>query len=611
MKGINSLFMESLTLMGQKEQGKTDTESVSGRLLNTSNNFSEIYDRYIKPNEEEFRRNYQENSGLWSGTVGYEACALDFIPVADKEYVIVDKNKRQFQGTFKAVPYEEDERIERTIDSVLIAGYENIHEILSIARQKKWTGVYVVFNQAAQELASFFKLTEFPAAFPANTKFFAGIGEMRQYFRMDHDAYLPRKIFAAEPEPYEALVKEFHKARIQDGIPSSNVFLSICIPTYNRGKLALASVRHALNMEFDAEVEIIVSDNASTVETDEYQEIANMRDSRVRYLRAPKNKDFPGNIIKCLKASTGHYVIFYSDEDHVVLENIRAAIEWLITRPTDMGFCIFSGKGRLSITYETRTCIPGSDAALEASYASYITGCCFNLDNIKSADVLQRIDEFEMPECDCLPECNYWFLSHPHCMIGMLLSKQFHVATSSIEIYQTVENENMWDLQPYLPFSYGPGGKMLNFKYQIELASEWLSGKELEDFVIHCVGRFFGVVSSLYSYKIFGKELKEQYRWLDIWIAQYKNCIQTVKNLEGKIDNIPLFIKKLDKHFFRWLVCVREQRLNPPEENLLPAFQAQVAKYHYDKGVPIEEIDFDEIEKDVKSLVQEYLSRRG
>lgn len=610
MKEINTLLMESLTASKQDHPETADTECAAERQLGCSDNLNDFFNRYIQPNEEEFRRNYQENRRLWNCTIEYEACELDFIPIADKEYVIADKRKGQFRGTFAAAPYVEDERIDRTIDSVLIAGYEDIQEILSIARQKRWANVYVMFNQAAPKLASFFKLKEFPAVFPANTKFFAGIEEMRQHFREDHDSYLPRKVFAAEPEKYEALVQELHEARIRDNIPSKNVFLSICIPTRNRGKLALESVKHVLATEFDAEIEILVSDNASTVETDEYKEIENMRDSRVRYLRAPEDRDFPGNFAKCLKEATGHYVIYYSDEDHVILENFRRAIEWMITRPANTGFCIFGGKGRLSIKYLDRVCSPGADAALEASYASYISGCCYNLDNVKLAGLLPKIEELAAEESD---ESNYWFMTQPHCMIGMMLSAQkFNVLTSDIPLYRTVENENMWDLYSDMPYSYGPGGRMMHFKYAIELASGWLSGLELERFVINWTGRFFGTTSAMYTFEHFQKDMKTRYRWLDIWRDQHKNCAETVQKLDGKLkDDVPKFMKKLDKQFFRWLVCVREQRLNTPEENLLPALQAQVAKYYYDKGTPIEELDFDKIEKEVEGLVQEFLSKRG
>lgn len=591
MKGINSLLMENSASADQ----------------NNSGNFEDLFARSIQLNEAEFRRNYQANSHLWSGTLEYDACELDFIPISDKEYVVADKSKRPFRGIFSAAPYEEDERTERTIDSVLIVGYKDIHEILSITRKKRWTGVYIVFDQAIRELASFFKLIEFPAVFPANTKFFAGIEEMRQYFRENPSAYLPRKVFAAEPEPYEALVKELHETRIQDGIPSSNVFLSICIPTYNRGKIALESVKQALAMEFDAEVEIIVSDNASTEGMDEYREIADMRDSRVRYFRSSENRDFKGNIFKCVKKATGRFALFYSDEDHVVLENLGTAMEWLIKRPADMGFCVFSGNGRLAIQYDAdRVFAAGSgDAVVEAYYDTYVTGWCYNMDNIKSAGVLEKIEEFKDRED------NNWVETHPHCTLGMWLTAQFNMLSSMIEIYHTEENEFMWDIRTDLPFAYKPEGRMLQVAGAIKIVSEWLSGKELEKVILFTRHKTFADVSFLYKVEVFRKGLKAEHRWIDIWTAQYKDCMEMVKSLKGKIEITPSFIEKLDKMFFRWMVCVREQRVTPLKENLISALQAQMAKYYYSKGVPIEEIDLDKIEKDVEGLVQEFLSERG
>ncbi|MCI9578160.1 MAG: glycosyltransferase family 2 protein [Oscillibacter sp.] len=591
MKEINALLAEGLVSANQDCLG----------------NFDDLFNRSIQINEAEFRRNYQENSCLWDCAIEYDACALDFIPVADKEYVIADRDKRKFQGIFSVTPYEEDERIERTIDSVLIVGCRDIHEILSIVRQKRWTGVYIVFDQAVREAASFFKLIEFSSMFPANTKFFAGMEEMRRYFREDHDAYLPKAVFAAEPETWKALVKELHEARIQDGIPSNNVFLSICIPTYNRGKLALGSVKHAMVAEFDAEIEIVVCDNASTVGVKEYQEIADMQDSRVRYFRSPENLDFDGNVVKCLKKAKGRFALFYSDEDHVVLENLRAALEWLITRPVDMGFCVFSGNGRLSTKYDMdRVFAAGSsDAALDAYYDTYITGWCYDMDKIKDTGLFTKIDAFESRRD------NQWFVVHTHCTVGMWLSVQFKMMSSIIEVYHTEENECMWDLCPYLPFTYKPEGRTLQVTDAIDIVSDWLSGEELEKFILGTRRKLFADVSYLYKIKTFCTALKAQHRWIDIWIAQYKDCLKTVRSLKGKIEADSAFMKKMDKLFLRWMVCVREQRVTPLEENLLSACQAQMVKDYYSKGVPLEEMDFDAIERDVKGLVQEFLSGRG
>lgn len=601
MKELDALLMEALAPAGQDCPG----------------NFDELFNRSIQINEAEFRRNYQENQRLLCGSVEYEACSLDFIPVADGEYVIADKNKRQLRGTFEAMPYVDNERAERTIDSALIAGCEDIREILSIVRQKRWSGVYILFNEAAQELASFFKLAEFPSIFPAGTRFFTNVEEMRRFFREDHDAYLPRKIFGAEPEPYEALVKELHEARIQDGIPSNNVFLSICIPTYNRGKLALESVRHALAMEFDAEVEMIVSDNASVKGASEYQKIAAMKDSRVRYLRAAENREFMGNIVKCLDVAKGHFALFYSDEDHVILENLRTAIEWLITRPADTGLCVFSGDGRLAIRYrEEGTLAPGrASAVMESYFNSYVTGCCYNLDAIRSAGLYEKIHEFEaqgnnpaglrerIHEFET-QESNYLFVTHPHCAIGMWLSKQFKMLLSTIEIYHTEENEYMWDARSDLPFEYTTEARTLQSNAAIEIAKEWLSDKELKRLILYLAGKYFVDISYLYTQKDFCKVMKAEHRWIDIWAAQYQEWLKTLKSLEGKIDVTPSFMKDLDKVFLRWIVCVRKQRVSPLKENILAAVRGQMIRFYYGQGVPIEQIDLDKIEKDVEGMVE-------
>lgn len=43
----------------------------------------------------------------------------------------------------------------------------------------------------------------------------------------------------------------------------------------------------------------------------------------------------------------------------------------------------------------------------------------------------------------------------------------------------------------------------------------------------------------------------------------------------------------------------------------MPSLQAQVIKFYHEKGVPFEKIDFEGIEKDLKSWVQAFLAERS
>ncbi len=102
------------------------------------------------------------------------------------------------------------------------------------------------------------------------------------------------------------------------------MILSICIPSYNRGKRALALVKSLLQMtEFcKDEVEIILSDNGSTVEKEEYDRISEIDDPRLKFHRFEENRFFVGNFNQVVKMSRAGWCLLLSDEDMLDVEGL-------------------------------------------------------------------------------------------------------------------------------------------------------------------------------------------------------------------------------------------------------------------------------------------------
>jgi glycosyltransferase involved in cell wall biosynthesis len=102
---------------------------------------------------------------------------------------------------------------------------------------------------------------------------------------------------------------------------SSPILLSICIPTYNRARNlnlllhSLADQVHAARLE--EQVEIVVSDNASTDGTSKVAEKWAFRHSFIRYFRNASNIGGEPNFIRAIERGAGKYAWVFGDDDHL------------------------------------------------------------------------------------------------------------------------------------------------------------------------------------------------------------------------------------------------------------------------------------------------------
>lgn len=102
------------------------------------------------------------------------------------------------------------------------------------------------------------------------------------------------------------------------------------IPTRNRRDMLRACLASVLEQEF-AELEVFVSDNASTDGTEEL--VAAYDDPRIRYERLPENIGLWRNLTRCLHLGTALYVTVLPDDDLVLPGNLEPQIHLLEEHP--------------------------------------------------------------------------------------------------------------------------------------------------------------------------------------------------------------------------------------------------------------------------------------
>jgi glycosyltransferase involved in cell wall biosynthesis len=89
--------------------------------------------------------------------------------------------------------------------------------------------------------------------------------------------------------------------------------VTIAIPTYNRGGTYLPRALQAACRQSYDNLDILVSDNASTDNTSDV--VHAIRDPRVRYHRHATNVGSAKNINFCIEASRGEYTLILNDDD--------------------------------------------------------------------------------------------------------------------------------------------------------------------------------------------------------------------------------------------------------------------------------------------------------
>lgn len=108
------------------------------------------------------------------------------------------------------------------------------------------------------------------------------------------------------------------------------VTVTVALATYNRAGGYLREALASAAAQTYPHVEILVSDNHSTDDTEAV--VRSVRDPRVRYLRQPRNLGANGNFNACLQAARGEYFVLLHDDDVLEPDMVERCVEALAGR---------------------------------------------------------------------------------------------------------------------------------------------------------------------------------------------------------------------------------------------------------------------------------------
>lgn len=101
---------------------------------------------------------------------------------------------------------------------------------------------------------------------------------------------------------------------------SASPTVSVCIPVYN-GEHFLAATIESILRQDDGDMEVIISDNASTDGTGDV--VRRYSDPRIRYCRSEHNVGPVGNFNRCLDLATGAYTKIVCADDILYSDCVR------------------------------------------------------------------------------------------------------------------------------------------------------------------------------------------------------------------------------------------------------------------------------------------------
>lgn len=174
---------------------------------------------------------------------------------------------------------------------------------------------------------------------------------------------------------------------------NNTILLSICIPTYNRAEYLNQTIQSIVNSDgFSDEVEIIISDNCSTDNTEKTVKLWIDKYKNIKYFKQPKPTSIADqNFIDALSLGTGEYLKLNNDTVLFNKETIKHILDVIYTNLTTKEPLFFYNNylGNKNITLD----LSGPDIFLQKStyFVTWIAhfGCWkIHFDNLSDKNKL-------------------------------------------------------------------------------------------------------------------------------------------------------------------------------------------------------------------------------
>ena len=322
----------------------------------------------------------------------------------------------------------------KTVYTGVMSGTDNPLEVLRAFPNRMPYKVYMVPDNYDKALAIIkeFKIEE---AIKNRILLFKSGEALEEYLKAHEEEYLPRMIYNNE-EYYRKMTDRLHAMRLKNKRNSKiKPLITIAIPSFERGGLALNLIRSVIKSEFDSEVEFIVADNCSDKTSEKYEKIASIKDSRLRYVRNKENYGYLGNIVRITELAKGKFIYYSSDEDSFFAENLANVID-VIIREKRLDIIQVNGIGNGEILHFDESFITNDLYQVIDAAASdnYLTGICINVDNLRQRGIAKIAEKYKD---------NSFFNTYPHAVYEMMAIKYGKLAVVATTMYRADDTDNV------------------------------------------------------------------------------------------------------------------------------------------------------------------------
>jgi glycosyltransferase involved in cell wall biosynthesis len=119
---------------------------------------------------------------------------------------------------------------------------------------------------------------------------------------------------------------------------SAEPLVTVGLPTYNRAQLLPRAIASVLAQSYQR-VELVISDNASTDETESICREAMRQDGRIQYVRQPTNCGPIENFTEVVRRSSGELFMWLSDDDWLDAEYLSTCVALLTANQDVSAVC--------------------------------------------------------------------------------------------------------------------------------------------------------------------------------------------------------------------------------------------------------------------------------